>query len=88
MMTLGLAMGVMRESIMILLIIAGALVLPSFLLGLLISIFQATTQIQEQTLTFIPKLVSNLLICIFFGNVIVEKLAEHFLKILTLISSV
>ncbi|TDX51917.1 flagellar biosynthesis protein FliQ [Orenia marismortui] len=53
--------------------------------GLLISIFQATTQIQEQTLTFIPKILAVLLAIIFFGpwmlNVLVEFMNELFVNI-------
>lgn len=87
-MNIGLAIGVVRESIMLLLIIAGVIVIPSFIAGLIISIFQATTQIQEQTLTFIPKLVLTLLVIIFAGPYMVDKLSQHFLSILNLISSV
>lgn len=87
-MTLGIAMSVLRESMMILLIISGILVVPSFVIGLLISIFQATTQIQEQTLTFIPKLVITILICIFGGPFIINKLVTHFINILQLILNI
>ena len=37
--------------------VAGPILIVSILIGLIISIFQATTQIQEQTLTFVPKLI-------------------------------
>ena len=79
-MTIALAMGVIRESVMIILLISGILIVPSFIIGLLISIFQATTQIQEQTMTFIPKLMVT-----FCGPFIINKVSEHFLNILTLI---
>jgi len=50
--------------------------------GLLVSIFQATTQIQEQTLTFIPKILAVLSAIIFFGpwmlNVLVDFMTELF----------
>lgn len=87
-MNINIAMGVIRESVMLMLIISGILILPSFLVTLVISIFQATTQIQEQTLTFIPKLIITLCLVMFLGGFMVTKLSEHFLTILNLISSI
>ncbi|MBS4024777.1 MAG: flagellar biosynthesis protein FliQ [Clostridia bacterium] len=45
-----------REALVTTFLLAGPLLVASVLVGLLISIFQATTQIQEQTLTFVPKI--------------------------------
>lgn len=49
------------------LLIAGPLMLLALVIGLIVSIFQATTQIQEQTLAFIPKIVAVLVGLVFFG---------------------
>ena len=49
------------------LLICGPLLLLALVVGLIVSIFQATTQIQEQTLAFVPKIVAVLLGIIFFG---------------------
>ncbi|EIT85096.1 flagellar biosynthesis protein FliQ [Fictibacillus macauensis ZFHKF-1] len=49
------------------LMVAGPLLLLALVVGLLVSIFQATTQIQEQTLAFIPKIAAVLIALIFFG---------------------
>ncbi|RLQ95731.1 flagellar biosynthesis protein FliQ [Falsibacillus albus] len=49
------------------LIITGPLLLLALVVGLAVSIFQATTQIQEQTLAFIPKIVAVLVGIVFFG---------------------
>jgi flagellar biosynthetic protein FliQ len=46
-----------REALYLVLIVSGLPVLISLVVGLLIAVFQATTQLQEQTLTFAPKLV-------------------------------
>lgn len=56
-----------KEAVYTVLLIAGPLLGGSLLVGLIISIFQATTQIQEQTLTFVPKIVTTLVILIIFG---------------------
>ncbi|MBN2055714.1 flagellar biosynthesis protein FliQ [bacterium] len=49
---------VTRQTLLIILLVSAPPVLLSLLVGLLISIFQAATQIQEQTLTFVPKLIA------------------------------
>lgn len=46
-----------RQSIIVLLQVSGPLMLISLVVGLVISLFQALTQIQEQTLTFVPKII-------------------------------
>ncbi|ASS93216.1 flagellar biosynthesis protein FliQ [Peribacillus simplex] len=50
-----------EKGIYMVLIIAGPLMVIALIIGLLVSIFQATTQIQEQTLAFVPKIVAVLL---------------------------
>ena len=47
-----------REALLLVLLISAAPMLVSVLVGFLVSLFQATTQIQEQTLTYVPKLVA------------------------------
>ncbi|XJZ28511.1 flagellar biosynthesis protein FliQ [Bacillota bacterium Lsc_1132] len=49
------------------LMVSGPLLVLALVVGLIISIFQATTQIQEQTLAFVPKIVAVLLGLVFFG---------------------
>ncbi|PLR69763.1 MULTISPECIES: flagellar biosynthesis protein FliQ [Bacillaceae] len=49
------------------LIICGPLLVIALVVGLVVSVFQATTQIQEQTLAFVPKIVGVLIGLVFFG---------------------
>lgn len=49
------------------LLISGPLLLLALVVGLIVSVFQATTQIQEQTLAFVPKIIAVLVGLIFFG---------------------
>jgi flagellar biosynthesis protein FliQ len=56
-----------EQGIWTVLMICGPVLLLALVVGLIISIFQATTQIQEQTLAFIPKIVAVLLGLVFFG---------------------
>ena len=50
-----------REALLLVLILSAAPVLAAMVVGLIISLFQAATQIQEQTLTFVPKIVAAFL---------------------------
>jgi flagellar biosynthetic protein FliQ len=51
----------MREAIMVLLMLSTVLILPGLVVGVLISIFQAATQISEQSLSFVPRLIATFL---------------------------
>jgi flagellar biosynthetic protein FliQ len=59
------------------LLICGPLLILALVVGLIISIFQATTQIQEQTLAFVPKIVAVLLGIIFFGPWMLSQLLSY-----------
>lgn len=56
------------------LLVAGPLLLLALVVGLVVSIFQATTQIQEQTLAFIPKIIAVLIGIVLFGPWMLEKM--------------
>lgn len=56
-----------REALVTVIMVSAPILLGSLLLGLLVSIFQATTQIQDQTLAFVPKIIAVLATIIIFG---------------------
>jgi len=56
-----------REALITVLLVSAPMLASALLVGLMVSIFQATTQIQEQTLAFVPKIVAVLLSVVFFG---------------------
>lgn len=60
-------LSIAKDAVWTTLLIAAPILGGSLLIGLLVSILQATTQIQEQTLTFIPKIVVVFLVLVFFG---------------------
>ncbi|MDQ0230520.1 flagellar biosynthesis protein FliQ [Metabacillus malikii] len=66
-----------EKAVYTVLIICGPLLLLALVIGLVVSIFQATTQIQEQTLAFIPKIVAVLLGLIFFGPWMLTTLVSY-----------
>lgn len=56
-----------REALILVLLISGGPMLASMLVGFIVSLFQATTQIQEQTLSYVPKLVAVFVTLIVLG---------------------
>lgn len=65
-----------EKGIYTILLVTGPLLILALAIGLLVSIFQATTQIQEQTLAFIPKIVGVFFGLIFFGPWMLTKMVE------------
>ena len=65
-----------REALLLVLVVSGPPVLVSMMVGLLVSVFQATTQIQEQTLTFVPKALAIVGILVLLLPWIVRSLIE------------
>ncbi len=56
----------------------GVLIVPGLIVGLCIAVFQAATQINEQTLSFLPRLLVTLLMVIFTGHWLLRKIMELF----------
>ncbi|HLO01863.1 MAG TPA: flagellar biosynthesis protein FliQ [Symbiobacteriaceae bacterium] len=66
-MTEDLVLSIGRQALMTVLLVSGPILLFGLVTGVIISVFQATTQINEQTLTFIPKIVVVLATIVLFG---------------------
>ncbi|MBE5940508.1 MAG: flagellar biosynthesis protein FliQ [Lachnospiraceae bacterium] len=64
------------EAIWCVIMTAGPLLIISLLVGLLISIFQTVTSVQEQTLTFVPKIVAIFIAILVFGSFMLNNLVE------------
>ena len=75
-MSLELVLDVMHQAFLKIILIAGPVLIAAMVVGLIISIFQATTQIQEQTLSFVPKLLMVFFCLIVFGNFMLNVLVE------------
>ena len=72
---------VVQSSILELLIISAPILLIGMGVGLIISIFQATTSIQEQTLTFVPKIAAILAAIIIFGPWMFTSLIQFTIRL-------
>ncbi|WP_444659914.1 flagellar biosynthesis protein FliQ [Caproiciproducens sp. R2] len=66
--------------------LSAPILIVSVLLGLIVSIFQAATQIHEQTLTFVPKLVAIALILVILGPWMMETMNDFTIYIFSLIT--
>ncbi|MGX7023578.1 flagellar biosynthesis protein FliQ [Vagococcus hydrophili] len=86
-MTIELVLDVMREAFLKIILIAGPILLVAMVVGLFISIIQATTQIQEQTLSFVPKLLTVFLFLIILGNFMITTLIEFTKHMFEIMSS-
>jgi flagellar biosynthetic protein FliQ len=83
-----MVMSVIKDAVRTGLMVAAPILLVSIVLGLLISIFQATTQIQEQTLTFVPKLIAVAVIGILTGPWMLQTVVSFTRRIFDLIANV
>lgn len=75
-MTSGMVMEIAREAIQMTLILVGPLLLASLIVGLMVSIFQAATQINESTLQFVPKLLAIFAVMIFAGPWLLQSMVN------------
>lgn len=73
-MTPEIAVDLCRKAIQTILMSSAPMLIIALLVGLLISIFQAATQINEQTMTFVPKIVAVFITLLIFGSWIIKTL--------------
>ncbi|MBM7698317.1 flagellar biosynthesis protein FliQ [Kurthia huakuii] len=72
-----LVISIAERAITVVIMASGPLLLVALVVGLLVSIFQATTQIQEQTLSFVPKIIAVLVAIVFFGPWMLTKVVTY-----------
>ena len=76
-MTQGVVLDIMRNAIYNVIINSAPMLFISLIVGLVVSVFQTVTSIQEQTLTFVPKLLSIFVALIVFGSFIMNNLPTY-----------
>ncbi|OJF90887.1 flagellar biosynthesis protein FliQ [Alkalibacterium sp. 20] len=77
---------VLQDAFLVLIRVGGPVLIIALVVGLVISIFQATTQIQEQTLSFVPKLFSILLTLVLLGNFMLNSLISFTERMFSIIA--
>ena len=78
----------LREALMTLMIVSAPLLGVGMLVGLVISIFQTTTSIQEQTLTFVPKIVAIFVTFILLAAWMIHTMVNYTKNIFLMISKI
>ncbi len=71
-MTPELAIDVCRKAIQTILMSSAPMLIVALVVGLIVSVFQAATQINEQTLTFVPKIVAVFITLLVFGSWVIK----------------
>ena len=76
-MTIGVIISLMRGAVTEVISLVAPVLGLALIVGLIVAIFQATTSIQEQTLTFLPKLIVILLVIALLGGAMFTSLGEY-----------
>jgi len=71
------AIDIVRDAIFVILTLVTLILVPGLIVGLLVSIFQAATQINEQTLSFLPRLLVTLFVVIAAGPYMMQKIIDY-----------
>ena len=83
-----MVIGILKDAIQTGLLVSAPILLVSLVVGLIISIFQATTQIQEQTLTFVPKLIAIAFVGLLTGSWMLKMLVGFTERILQMVANI
>lgn len=78
-----MAIQISRDALSMVMLIAAPMLGLGLLVGVLVSIFQATTQIQEQTLAFIPKIIAIFVAILVFGPWMLSLMVDYTREIFT-----
>ncbi|MFA7348722.1 MAG: flagellar biosynthesis protein FliQ [Desulfurivibrionaceae bacterium] len=71
------AISLVQNAVTLTLLLSAPVLLVAMVVGLLISLFQAITQIQEMTLTFVPKIVAVMATLLFLASWMITKLVDY-----------
>ena len=85
-MTQGEALSILKDAVWLVLKLSAPLLIVSIVIGLIIAIFQAATQIHEQTMTFVPKIVAIGLLLIILGSWMLTNLSDFFTSLVNFVS--
>lgn len=87
-MTMGMALQIVREAVLETLLVAGPILLIAMGVGLVVAILQATTSIQEQTLSFVPKMAAILIGLVLLGRFLLDSLVGYTHLLFSMISNI
>lgn len=81
-------LSVFKEALFLAFKLAGPLLIVSLLVGLVISILQAATQVHEQTLTFVPKLIAVALVLFILGSWMIDVSKDFMERLFEIIAGI
>jgi flagellar biosynthesis protein FliQ len=71
-----------RDALWLVLMMVCAIIIPSLIIGLVVAVFQAATSINEQTLSFLPRLIVTLLTLMLFAHWMTQMLMDFFFNMI------
>lgn len=83
-MTEGLAIRLTQEALFYTILVAAPMLGVSMVIGLIVGILQTATSIQEQTLTFVPKIIATLVAIAFFGLWMLRTLMDYTTRLISM----
>ncbi|GHU26346.1 flagellar biosynthetic protein FliQ [Spirochaetia bacterium] len=87
-MSLGDISTLLRGGVLQVLMLASPLLITALVVGLVVAILQATTSIQEQTLTFVPKIIAILLMLAFLGGWMFSSVRDYTIQLFQMIPDI
>ncbi|WP_298768909.1 flagellar biosynthesis protein FliQ [uncultured Shewanella sp.] len=79
---------VFREALSVIVVMVSMIIVPGLIVGLVVAVFQAATSINEQTLSFLPRLLTTLFALMLLGHLLVRTMMEFFYEMVNMIPSV
>lgn len=79
---------ILSDALFLIILLVTAIIVPGLFVGLIVAVFQAATSINEQTLSFLPRLIVTLLALIYGGHWIIQKLMDYTIRLIDSIPSV
>ncbi|MFI3245837.1 MAG: flagellar biosynthesis protein FliQ [Ferrimonas sp.] len=79
---------IFRQALQLVVMLVSAIIVPGLLVGLVVAVFQAATSINEQTLSFLPRLLVTLLTLIAIGHWATQMLMDFFFNLVAQIPQV
>ena len=76
-MTIDTVVTIAQATLLVIIKCSAPMLLASLIVGLIVSVFQTVTSIQEQTLTFVPKILTVFVVLMIFGNWILTTIIEY-----------
>ncbi len=79
---------IFREALSVIVLLVSVIIIPGLAIGLVVAVFQAATSINEQTLSFLPRLLMTLFALMMLGHWLIQTMMEFFFEMVNRIPQV